>query len=184
MTMPFDYFGPPRQDYILLGGLRSPGKATVTRPGSPRKWDKRSGYATSGAWLIFMGADLTTFDVILEMTDDDSDWLDEPAFSRLLATPPIGTFAKAMDIGHPALNRPPVLVTSAVVLDAGAWEQDDDGLWTMRIAFSAYRAPLPAIGKPKASIPNAPGKVPTAADAREVEIQGLMAKIDKLGGGL
>lgn len=180
----FKFFGPPRQDFILLAGLRSPGQATVTKAGAPRKWDERTGYATSGAWLIFMGSRLTNFDVVLEMTDDDTDWLDEQKFMALLETPPIGQRATSYQIIHPALNRAPVRVTSAVVLDASQWEQDDLGLWTMRINFQAFRAPLPAIGKPTASIHDAAKKVPTVRDARDEKIQRLMQQTNELGGGL
>ena len=38
---------PPIQDFIVLGGLRSPGRATVAGAGSPRDWDIRKGWAFS-----------------------------------------------------------------------------------------------------------------------------------------
>lgn len=172
----------PQQDYIMLGGLRSPGRATIIGCGSPRDWDIRKGYGYSGAVVVFTGDSLAKFKVAIDL------WL--PAhfaewnrFAKAcLAKPPLGLKPKAMDISHPLLELEPLKVTSVVVEDCSQFDEDDEGLYTCVIDFLQYRAPKPAIGKPLASIPNAVKKVPTAQDAADLEIQKLVKEFSALAG--
>lgn len=174
----------PAQDFIILGGQTSPGRATVVNAGSPRTYDKRKGYGFSGATLIFTGDDLNEFDVLIDLWLPDQFRVWDDFAKKTLEKPPIGQRPKALDIKHPVLNRSPTKITSVVVLDVLGPEVDEDGLWTYRIKFSAFRAPLPALGKPNASIPSVTPKVPTAQDEAEKKIQQLLAQQKALGGGL
>jgi hypothetical protein len=176
---------PPAKDYIVLGGVRSPGRATVLGAGSPRKWDKQQGYGVSGATLAFTGDDLSEFDVVIDLWED-SHWREWGAFAKVLASRPKGRFSPegAFTIVHPVLNRTPISISSVVVLDAGGFEQNDTGLWTTRIKFSAYRKPRVALGKPNAAIPGVAGKTATAQDAADRQIAALLDEQASLGGAL
>lgn len=170
----------PRQDYIMLGGVQSPGCATITGAGCPRTWDVRQGYGYSGAIVVFTGDGLAKFDVHIDLwlPSHFAEW---NRFAKIcLAKAPLGTKPKAMDIAHPLLNMEPLKITSVVVEDVSQFEQDEFGLWTCTIKLLQYRAPKPALGKPLAAIPNAVTKAPTAQDAAELEIQRLTAQFSAL----
>lgn len=171
---------PPMQDYVLLGGAKTPGRATVQGAGSPRKWDVRQGYGYSGAIVVYMGDGLAQFDIHVDLwlPEHFSEW---NRFAKIaLVKAPLGTKPKALDISHPLLSLEPLKITSVVVEDVSQFEQDDEGLWTCTIKCLQYRAPLPALGRPLASIPNAAKITPTAQDAAEVEIQKLIGEFKTL----
>lgn len=172
----------PAQDYILLGGEKSPGRATVLGAGSPRTWDKRKGYGYSGAFVIFTGDDLAKFKVQIDLWKKDqfAEW--DRFAKKCLVKPPLGQKPKALDIQHPLLNAEPLKITSAVVEDVSQWDQDEEGLWSCTIDFLQFRAPKPALGKPNAAIPSVAKPIPTAQDAADVEIQRLMAQFSALAG--
>lgn len=176
---------PPGQDYIILGGAKSPGKATVLGAGSPRKWDKQMGYGQSGASLAYTGDDLSEFEVQIDIWDK-AQWREWNDFAKVLDKRPKGRLGPegAFFIKHPVLNRAPISITSVVVLDVSGWEQDDTGLWTCRIKFSAYRKPRLALGKPNSAIDSVAGETPTAADAADRKIADLLGEQKSLGGAL
>lgn len=173
------------QDHIVIGGLRSPGRATIVRPGSPRKWDKQGGHGVSGAGLVYLGDELAEFDVLIDLWEPhhEAEWL---AFASVVLdkrptsrTDPGG----AWEIEHPILNRPPARIHAVVVKNVEGPEQGDTGLWGYRIMLSAYRQPMVAIGKPPTATPNA--NIPAKAkSAEDLEIERLMAKQRELGGAL
>jgi hypothetical protein len=172
---------PPHQDYIVLEGKKSPGRATVTGAGSPRTWDKQKGYGFSGATLVYTGNDLSAFDVILELWLDEH-WTAWANFAPILVKTPSGKRpTRPLQIGHPILNRAPWSITEVALLDVLAPEQDDDGIWTIRLMFSSWSAPKPALGKPNSKIP---GVASTDPFANDPEIRGLMDKQASLGGAL
>lgn len=173
----------PEQDYIVLGGVPSPGLAVVKGAGSPRKWDVQNGYGLTGATCIFMGEGLATFDV------DIFCWTKAhfalwPAFARLtLVNPPIGARPTSMFIQHPALNDPPLSISQVVVTNVTQWEQDGDtGLWARTISFLQYRKPRPALVKPFEGPPGSPVVVPQPIDPELLQIQANSAAIAKLAG--
>ena len=173
----------PYQDYIILGGAKSPGRATIVGAGSPRDWDKRKGYGFSGAFVIYTGDNLAKFKVQIDLWTPDqfAEWA---KFAKLcLVKPPTGTKPKAMDIQHPLLSMDPIKITSVVVEDCSQFTEDDDGLWSCTIDFLQYRAPMPALGKPLASIPSVKKPKPTAKDAAEVEIEKLTEQFKALANG-
>lgn len=171
----------PAQDYIVLSGEKSPGRATVKAPNSPRTWDKRKGYGTSGASLVYTGDDLSEFDVeiVLWKKSQFAEW--KSFAKKCLEKPPKGARPKALKIEHPVVNASPWLIDEVVVKDVLGFEDtSDDGLWQGTIQFIQYRAPLPALGKPKQAIPGAAAKIPTAQDAADLEIQKLSAEFGSL----
>lgn len=172
---------PPRQDYILLNQQKSPGRATVTGAGSPRTWDKQKGWGFSGATMVYTGEDLSDFDVLIDLWEPEH-WVDWASFAKLLQKAPVGTRAKAMDIGHPLLNRPPLSITQVVIRDVTQWEQSPKGLWSARVMFSSFRSPKPALGKPDGTIANANNPISDFTD--DPQIGALMRKQAALGGAL
>lgn len=174
----------PHQDWIVLDGLRSPGKAYVVGAGAPRKWQRPEAYGYTGASQIFIGNPLSSFDVVLEL------WLDEhwavwnDRFASLLEKVPSENRPvpqRPLSIVHPVLNRKPWSITAVVVDDVLAPEQDDEGMWTIRIKFTSWVAPKKALGKINGKIPGADAANPFASDP---VISALLNKQADLGGVL
>lgn len=173
---------PPEQDFIMLDGVRSPGRATIVNAGIVRTWDKRKGFGYSGATLVYTGDDLSEFDVILDIWDD-LQWAEWLPFALMLKKPPVGPPRK-QTIGHPILTRDPLKIETVVLTKATQWKRNNEtGLWTCTLSFSEYRAPLPAVGKPTPEIPGA-GLVVSPPSAFELQMQALLAQANALGGGL
>lgn len=180
---------PPRQDYIVLAGYKSPGVCEfVQPPNSPRNWDERKGYGYSGAFIVYTGDGLGKFRVAFKLWDDPqtpttSQWSDWTDFANnALAKPPKGQRPKSLSIKHPAISLPPINITTVVVEDVTGFTQDDLGLWTCTVDFKEYRAPLPVLGKVQNAIPPVKAAIPTAKDAGDVAIQQLTKQFLELAG--
>jgi len=172
-----------RQDFVVLGSERTPGRAIIKGASAPRTWDKRKGYGTSGATLVYTGADLAKFSVEIDLWDPPGTghWLDWEDFARkVLTKEPTGKSPKALVILHPILNAPPLSIISVVIEDVTQWVQDDSGLWTCEIKLCEFRAPKPAVGSPKSTgIPTAKKAQTTAKDAADQEIERLLGQFQK-----
>ncbi len=171
------------QDFLVIGGDVSPGRARIRGAGSPRTWDVRQGYGFTGAWVIFTGAGLAKFEVEIVM------WLASQAVAwerfakKYLEKTPSGTRPKALGIYHPLLAASPLNIHAVVVEDVSQFEEDDYGLWTCVIKFLEYRQPKPLLARPSAAIPAAGAALPTARDALDEEIQRKQRELAKLAGG-
>lgn len=174
----------PQQDYVFIGGAQSPGKAEISGGNLARIWDKRKGYGFSGAYLVYLGTDLAEFDITFTLWDPSQvgDWLDFVFQSKIAAPPKAPLFPGALDIKHPVLNLWPLQISSVVVTKCGQFDQDDYGLWQCTISFQEFRAPMPALSKPKKSIPAVPPPTPTAEDAFDIEMADKLAKLQSLAG--
>lgn len=160
-------------DWIVLGGVRSPGLADVVGANSPRKWDERGGYGLSGAIVWFHGLGLSHFSVRFRLYTDQ-DWEEwREFFLPLVAKPPLGKRPKALDIWHPLLQD--LGIRAVVVEDVLQPEQTNDGEWTAEIKFIEFRRPKFGMGKPDAA-------EATPADPVEQEIEANSATIDALAG--
>lgn len=148
-------------DYIVLAGERSPGVATISGAGSPRKWEKRASYAYGGAIVVYRGIDLAAFTVTLSFTTEQH-WQDWAAFRLLLHRPPqpnigagierispFGRRPSALDIWHPIVAD--LNITSVVVLDVLQPVQVADGEWSVDVKFQEYRRPRFALSRPDGS---------------------------------
>lgn len=175
-----------RPDYLVLDGIRSPGVVTVSGGALKRQWDKRKGYGTTGATLVYTGDDLSDFDATFTFWQWDDGQRDEwLAFAKaVLVKPPTAKGAKtvspkAQRIEYWQLNDPPVSITSVVVVDVGQPDTSDEtGLVTVKVKFSQYRAPSAALGKPKGTnVPAVKKKPPTAQDQQDLQIQALMKQL-------
>lgn len=179
----------PRVDYIILGGQKSPGRATVKGAGTPRDWDVQKGYGFSGAYVIFTGDNLARFSIEIYLWDFPKHWDDWAIFAKLLERSPApaasatlgnGTFLpttkpKALSIVHPLLNMSPLKITAVVIEDVTQFEQDDTGGWTCEIKCLQFRAPKTALAKPDAATPAANQPV-SAADVAEQQMAAVAAQ--------
>jgi hypothetical protein len=172
----------PVQDYIMLDGVRSPGRATVTGAAMDWDYDLPKAYGVSGAKCIFIGAKLSEFEVIIDIWQD-AQWAQWASFAAVLDKPPIGTNAMSHRIDHPQLNRAPLAITRVTVRNVSQWEQSDSGMWTCRIKFIEFREQTDALGKIDGTIPSAvTGGIPDFSV--DPQIASLVMRINKLGGNL
>jgi hypothetical protein len=172
---------PPAQDFILLDGQKSPGRASITGAGSPRKWDEKGGFGYSGASLVYLGNGLSDFDVVIDLWEP-SHWKEWTDFARLLEKVPDGVLAKAHTIVHPLLNRAPLKITKVVIRDVTQFEQNDKGLWTARIPMKSFKLPQQALGKPDGTITKANLGISDFSD--DPEIAARLKKQAAMGGVL
>jgi hypothetical protein len=176
----------PAQDYVTIGGDKSPGKSVIFDVHTPRPWDIRKGYALTGATIVPQGDDLGTFKIRFEFWSgaDVPAWYAFAAkyFDKSVRLVPGSNKPKALSILHPMLSAPPVRITACVVDDATGLEPDDDGLggYHATVSFIQYRAPKPALSPPDAAIPPAANPQPTAEDAADQEIQNKQATYQSL----
>jgi hypothetical protein len=166
---------PPEQDYIILGGMTSPGRAMPIGAGSPRRWDTPPGYGLEGSFSVYLGDKLPAFDVIIDIWKKEQ-WAEWNVFAKAVLGKPKSRFAPGLDIKHPLVNRAPLNIKSVIVEDVTQFEQDETGLWTCRIKLVEWRKAKPALSKPIATIPNAAAPVPTAQDKADAQIQALTAE--------
>src|SRR5262245_14480099 len=89
-------------DSIVLAGVRSPGRVTLS--GHDRKigWDIKKGPGTSGASMTRTSEDPVEFTAsfYLSTREDFDAW---PAFDGLIRSTTSGTKPKALDVYHPDL---------------------------------------------------------------------------------
>ncbi len=167
----------PRQDFVVIGGLTSPGRCQLRGAGTPRKWDERAGYGASGAWLIFMGNRLSTFEIDFYLWDRTKHPAAWQAFAgAVLKKAPKGKRPTPVTISHPILTWQPLEINQAVVVDVLQPMQDEKGGWLMTAKFQEYAGPI-AFTVAKADTPPVPNAPPTPKDANEVEMAGINAQI-------
>ena len=150
-------------DHVILSGQRSPGIATIEGANSPRRLVEHNGVGWSGARVRFAGVMLSHFKLTLRLytVDHFADWTDN--FSPLVAAPPIGVRAHALDIEHPFLAD--LGIRAVLIEDVKAPMQTGDGEWTVEIALCEYRNPQPALSAPTGAT-NGPPESPNEYQIR------------------
>lgn len=171
---------PPRQDFVVLGGKKTPGRATIVGAGSPRTWQKNKAWGFSGATLTFTGDDLPDFDIVVDLWEKKH-WAEWDDFATVLGkrpkAPSTSNKPPTLTIKHPLVNRPPWDIAEVVVRDVTSFEQSESGLWTTKIQVTAWRAPKFVLAK-AGDIPSAaPGKIEDDPD-----ISKLLGEVKALGG--
>ncbi len=137
-------------DFVLLGGVRSPGLASLEGADSPRKWDQRKATATTGATLVFKGIDLSKFRLLLRLYTAEHWGTYITDFQPLLQRPPSGQRPRALDIEHPFLEA--LGIRSVVVGNVKQPTQTGDGEYTIEVELLEFRAPVRAIARPDGSV--------------------------------
>jgi len=154
MTNPID--NPRDYDTIYLCGEPSPGKCLpLDGAGNPKAWDKKKPSGCSGAALTFEGDEVSKFSVALYFWEREhfEEW---KTWKRLLVSP-TEKHPNALEIVHPSLAELPTPVTAVVVEDVSTLNPDGKGGWIVKIVFSQYRKPKPALATPKGSDTKPPG---------------------------
>lgn len=177
-TTAFPYSGDDSNP-LRIAGYNMPGKWTLLEAKKKFGWQIQKGYATSGAVVYPIGDDLVVAKFRGEFWDDGDFSLYKLIRTRLLdkGVITIGGLptASAMGISHPELKA--MGVESVVVLELGAATMADGGLWVVSMDLLQYRKPIPAPPKPARTTPDVPSPIPTALNARQVEIQKLTAQM-------
>lgn len=135
-------------DYALLGGRKTPGLAELVGASALLRWDERKGYGLSGATLVFRGAGLAKFTLRLRLSSA-RDWADWHAWKSVVAAPPLGKRARALDIVHPLLAD--LDITAVVVSEVLQPEQVEDGVWKIDIKLLQWRKPKVSLAKPESA---------------------------------
>jgi hypothetical protein len=167
-------------DALLVGGDFTPGVCVVSKAGIPYTWDKQKGWGYSGAWLLFTGDDLSEFDTTITVWRQDQVDAWKAWSKKYLAKAPVqaqqnSAFLasvprpKALGVYNPILAE--LGITAIVPKHIGQWNQVSIGKWTRTISWFQWRAPKPALGKPKEAIGAPKKKDPTADDATMLEIR-------------
>lgn len=135
-------------DVLILGGLASPGKVTLS--GHDRKigWDVKKGPGQSGASMTRTSEDPVSFTATIDLADqDDFDAWDE--YKALIDATVSGKTPKALDCYHPDLAEQGI---KSVVKDTTQGTQHD-GMGGQRkvVKLIEYKPPKPAGGTPSGS---------------------------------
>lgn len=172
----------PVQDFIVLGGLPSPGLAIIRGPNSPRKWDIQQGFGFSGATLVYTGTDLAKLevDIVAWLPEHFAAW--EIWAKAVLGAPKPVRNPASLSIEHPILSSAPLSITQIVVEDVTGWEQVEPGKWIRTIKMIQYRAPKPILVRPFEGPPGDPITVSAPVDPELQAIQANQVQIAKLAG--
>lgn len=144
-------------DKILLAGVYSPGKATISGHKRAFKWDIKDGDGQSGATSTFKGEKVAQFIVSFELVldpvlgiDDFAEW---DAFLPILEKGANGK--EALLIFHPDLVS--LRIDCVTVESIGGFIHDGMGGAKVEVAFIGYAPPKKKTGtpKPKGNDPNA-----------------------------
>lgn len=152
---------------IVLGGVRSPGKVTLTNCDRKHDWDVQKPKGQTGAVTVNKGPANGGFTASFFLADEDdvAGWDD---FAALIASTVEGPKPKALSVYHPDLARNKI--TDVVVESIGVLQHDGKNGATCVVKFLEYRPPKPkpaakaAAGKAK----KAPRPDPNADVKREL----------------
>lgn len=165
--MTFDPLASP-VDYVLVAGQRTPGLATIEGAVSKRRIAIRMSYALTGGVAVYRGFELVKFQIKIRLYSSE-DWQAWESFRSLIARPPIGVRAKALDVTHPILEE---LGVSQALVESVSQPQrtDDSGEWTIVVSMIEYQKPKPAL-----SVPEGSQETPQLSP-EEIEINALTAQ--------
>ena len=154
--------------YVVVGGMRSPGRARLTGADVPYKWDVQEPYGMSGGATRFRGRGLARFQLAIDLWKPEH-FLAWDAFKKLLE-PPTLTKPLVVEMGHPVLSD--AGIKAVAVEKLGQLTRGDNGLWTSTSDILEYRAPLASLVKPRGSVPATDAGAPvTAKSAEDIELE-------------
>lgn len=167
--MTFDPINNP-VDFATLGGQRTPGICTVVDAKWPRRIIERSGIGLSGATARFGGVMLSdpALQIRLYNEQDFADWA---SFLPVVAAPPLGEHARALDIDHPILAD--FQITAVLIKDVHQPVDEGEGVWMAQIDLKQFRRP-----NFQMSAPDGAATGPT--DPLDIENDALAAEATRL----
>jgi hypothetical protein len=151
----------PRSDehnYVVVAGLRSPGRAQLTGVSAPFQYDIQPSYGREGAITIFRGRGLAkpTLTLWLWLPEHFVGWT---AFQKVLQ-PPTPFKPLVVEMRHPLLTE--AGIKAVAVEELGQPQRQDNGIWVVTIKLLEYRPPKPVLVKPRGAIPSPDKGVPVA----------------------
>lgn len=162
-------------DSIVLRGVRSPGKVTLSGHDREFEWDVKKVPGQKGASTTFNGDKPAEVTASFYLVRDDAlgidDFAEWPAFVEVVRSSLASATPKALDIYHPDLAEQGI--TSVVPKKIGGVVHDGKGGQTITITFLEYRPPKPAGGALKGQ-----KKTPDPDAARLAEIAALTKKYE------
>ena len=149
MTYPNIFDDEPLFNSILLNGVISPGKVTLSGHESKITWDVKTGPALIGASVTFKGEPPVEFSASFYLVKDVTQGIDDfqawPAFQAIIdgtVKPGVGiarNAARALPIYHPDLVSNGIL--SVVKASVGGMMYDGKGGANIVVKFQVYKAP-------------------------------------------
>lgn len=190
--IPFDEDGRTESDSIRIAGEWCPGLAYPRGAGTPRIWDKRAGFGLYGRTLVYIGSDLSEFDIDITVWKQRQidEWKlfykkylrdggpESPMFGKAFGA----NATRAVGLYHPALAL--LGINAMIVRNCTAFEQHEDaesGMWGCTLSVTHWRGdPKPIVARPTEKIPDATKVQPTARTAAQIEIASLQVQAKRL----
>lgn len=154
---------------VVLAGMTSPGKVTLSGHDRQVVWDVKLGPSLNGATTTLKGIPPIAFSAEFYLLKDPAQGIDDfaqwPAFLSLINSTVAGPKPKALDIYHPDLASNDI--KSVVKAQVGGTTYDGKGGAKIVVKFQEYRIPRSQGGTPAGSQkggpdPNAPLKAEVA----------------------
>lgn len=155
---------------VVLGGVKSPGKVTLSGHDRVVNWDVKSGPSIDGGRTTLTAIPPIQFTASFYLVKDPAQGIDDmsawPAFLRIINSTTSGPKPVAKDIYHPDLAENDI--RSVVKASVGGATYDGKGGRTVVVKFQEYRVPrdkggTPAGAQTGGTDPNADVKARNAA---------------------
>ena len=151
-------------NYVVVGALRSPGRAAITGLRISYNWDIQEAYGFAAAFMTYRGRKLVRFNLTLTLTTA-ADFLEWEAWKKLIEPPATKLKPFVVEMEHPVLAA--AGVRAVTILDRGEPERSPGSGWMVQMSCIEWRPPFKVLNKPRGAIPAAESTkvVPqTAAD--------------------
>lgn len=162
---------------ITLGGVRSPGKVTITGHDRKVNWDVKAGAGQSGATTTLKDIPPAEVTLTFYLVRDDATGVDDfslwPDFDKLIRSTISGAKPKALDAYHPDLATNDI--KSLVMSSIGGAVHDGKGGQTIVVKMLEYKPPKPKTGSPNGSSSKKPA-APDPNAAANAQIAALTAQ--------
>lgn len=165
---------------IVLGGVTSPGKVTLSGHDRKVTWDVKSGPSLKGATTTLKSIDPIEFTASFYLVKDDSqgvdDFADWEVFVQIINGTVQGKIPKALDIYHPDLAANDI--KSVVKAQVGGMTYDGKGGGNIAVKFQEYLPKKKQGGTPSGSGKPGPPPPDPNQDAKDALAQALQAYQD------
>ncbi len=159
---------------VYIGGVKSPGKVTLSGFDREHDWDVQKAKGSTGATTVNRGPSNSGFTASFYLVDfEECELWDE--FQAMLSASVEGAKPKALAAYHPDIVRNKII--DVVVKSIGSPQHDDNGGMTVVCKFIEYR---PAKAKPASKAGAAQRQGTTTVNdpnaARKAELAALVAQ--------
>lgn len=152
---------------VILGGVTSPGKVTLSGHDRKTNWDVKTGPGLTGGTTTIKDTPpiefTATFYLVNDVAQGTNDLDDWPAFQAVIESTIASSKPKAVEIYHPDLASQHPPISSVCKASVGGVVHDGKGGQTIVVKFQEYRPPKPKGGSPSGSKTTAKKADPDAA---------------------